>query len=155
MEEENAEPLTQKIAAATTTPTFQSKTEQTHMGIGVQKSMHGSRRRVQRCRRERRSSRELELKQIKEVVSTARDDDEKNEARCVGKEEEEEDEREEIEKKIEALQRIVPGGEVLGVDKLFDETAGYIVALQYQIKTLKALQCFFDKLEKEKTKLGG
>ncbi|KAL2316801.1 hypothetical protein Fmac_030677 [Flemingia macrophylla] len=64
--------------------------------------------------------------------------------------------REEIERKIYALQRIVPGGESLGVDKLFDETAGYILALQYRVKALRALTGFFDKLEKEKkTKFGG
>ena len=65
------------------------------------------------------------------------------------------DDREEIERKIHALQRIVPGGESLGVDKLFDETAGYILALQYQVKALRALTGFFEKLEKEKTKFGG
>jgi hypothetical protein len=65
------------------------------------------------------------------------------------------DDREEIERKIHALQKIVPNGESFGVDKLFDETAGYIIALQYQVKALKALTGFFEKLEKDKTKLGG
>ncbi|GAU12374.1 hypothetical protein TSUD_253250 [Trifolium subterraneum] len=69
--------------------------------------------------------------------------------------EEDGDDREEIERKIHALQRIVPNGESFGVDKLFDETAGYIIALQYQVKALKALTGFFEKLEKDKTKLGG
>lgn len=78
------------------------------------------------------------------------EDEEKGEG-----EEKEEDDREEIEKKIHALQRIVPGGESFGVDKLFDETAGYILALQYQVKALRALTGFFEKLEKEKTKFGG
>ncbi|KAI4306021.1 hypothetical protein L6164_029337 [Bauhinia variegata] len=160
MEAEKAETLTQQIST-TATPALQRKTEQTQkisdMDIGVRKLMHGSRRRSRRCRREQRSSVELKVEQIKEVMSTARNDDGagKNEAGCVGKEEEGEDEREEIEKKIEALQRIVPGGEALGVDKLFDETAGYIVTLQYQVKALRALQSFFEKLEKEGTKLGG
>ncbi|KAK4278968.1 hypothetical protein QN277_016737 [Acacia crassicarpa] len=69
--------------------------------------------------------------------------------------EEEEEDREEIEKKIEALQRIVPGGESLGMDKLFDETADYIMTLQYQIKGLRALSSLFERLEKDKSKLGG
>ncbi|XP_020223888.1 transcription factor PAR1 [Cajanus cajan] len=73
-----------------------------------------------------------------------------------GEKEDGDDDREEIEMKIHALQRIVPGGESLGVDKLFDETAGYILALQYQVKALRALTGFFDKLDKEKkTKFGG
>lgn len=74
---------------------------------------------------------------------------------CVIVDEEEEEDDEDIERKIEALQRIVPNGESLDLDKLFDETAGYIVSLQYQVKTLKALTSFFEKLEKEKTKFGG
>ena len=73
----------------------------------------------------------------------------------IGDEEEEEEDKEEIERKIEALKRIVPNGESLDLDKLFDETAGFIVSLQYQVKTLKALTNFFEKLEKEKTKFGG
>ncbi|XP_044503854.1 transcription factor PAR2-like [Mangifera indica] len=72
-------------------------------------------------------------------------------------EEEEEDEGEkgEVERKIVALQRIVPGGESLGVDKLFEETAEYILALQCQIKAMKALASFIQGLEKEKRKFGG
>lgn len=64
------------------------------------------------------------------------------------------DDREEVERKIEALQRIVPGGESLGVDKLFEETAGYIMTLQVQLKAMKALASFFEGLEKEKKKFG-
>lgn len=71
-----------------------------------------------------------------------------------GGEEEAEDDKEEVERKIEALQRIVPGGESLGVDKLFEETAGYIMALQGQLKAMKALASFFEGLEKEKKKFG-
>ena len=67
----------------------------------------------------------------------------------------EDDEKAEVERRIEALQRIVPGGESLGVDNLFEETAGYIMALQYQVKALRALATFFERLDKEKTKLGG
>ncbi|KAJ4729048.1 Transcription factor like [Melia azedarach] len=69
--------------------------------------------------------------------------------------EEEEDEKAELERKIAALQRIVPGGESLGVDKLFEETAGYILALQCQIKAMKALANYIEGLEKEKRKFGG
>ncbi|XP_075668962.1 uncharacterized protein LOC142638785 [Castanea sativa] len=69
--------------------------------------------------------------------------------------EDDDDEKAEVERKIEALQRIVPGGESLGVDNLFEETAGYIMALQYQVKALRALSTFFERLDKEKTKLGG
>ncbi|KAL6144231.1 hypothetical protein ACLB2K_054926 [Fragaria x ananassa] len=64
------------------------------------------------------------------------------------------DDREEVERKIETLQRIVPGGESLGVDKLFEETAGYIMTLQVQLKAMKALASFFEGLEKEKKKFG-
>lgn len=71
-----------------------------------------------------------------------------------GGEEEADDDKEEVERKIEALQRIVPGGESLGVDKLFEETAGYIMALQGQLKAMKALASFFEGLEKEKKKFG-
>ncbi|XP_031256417.1 transcription factor PAR1 [Pistacia vera] len=68
--------------------------------------------------------------------------------------EEDDDEKGEVEKKIVALQRIVPGGESLGVDKLFEETAEYILALQCQIKAMKALASFIQGLEKEKRKFG-
>lgn len=71
-----------------------------------------------------------------------------------GGEEEADDDKEEVERKIEALQRIVPGGGSLGVDKLFEETAGYIMALQGQLKAMKALASFFEGLEKEKKKFG-
>ncbi|XP_009377537.2 transcription factor PAR2 [Pyrus x bretschneideri] len=68
---------------------------------------------------------------------------------------EEEDGEEEVERKIEALQRIVPGGESRGVDELFEETAGYIMALQGQLKAMKALASLVEGLEKEKRKFGG
>nr|GME13043.1 transcription factor PAR1 [Ipomoea batatas]GME18834.1 transcription factor PAR1 [Ipomoea batatas] len=72
-----------------------------------------------------------------------------------GSEGEETDEKAEVEEKILALQRIVPGGESLGVDKLFEETAGYILALQFQVKALRAVTSFVEGSEKEKRKLGG
>ncbi|XP_016457866.2 uncharacterized protein LOC107781644 isoform X1 [Nicotiana tabacum] len=72
-----------------------------------------------------------------------------------GKNQEEGDDKAEVEEKILALQKIVPGGESLGVDMLFEETAGYILALQCQIKTLKVLASFVEGSEKERMKLGG
>ncbi|XP_055823877.1 transcription factor PAR1-like [Solanum dulcamara] len=71
------------------------------------------------------------------------------------KNEEEEEDKEEVEEKILALQKIVPGGETLGVDMLFEETAGYILQLQCQVKALKVLASFVEGTEKEKMKLGG
>ncbi|KAE8694095.1 Transcription factor PAR2 [Hibiscus syriacus] len=68
---------------------------------------------------------------------------------------EDDDEKVEVKRKIVALQRIVPGGEDLGVDKLFEETAGYILALQCQIRAMKALTSFIEGADKEKRKLGG
>ncbi|KAG4953002.1 hypothetical protein AAZX31_14G027000 [Glycine max] len=103
------------------------------------KSLHVFRRSRRRWRKE---------VAVKDAVQEE-EDEEKEEGEDGG------DDREEIERKIHALQRIVPGGESLGVDKLFDETAGYILALQYQVKALRALTGFFEKLEKEKTKFGG
>lgn len=67
----------------------------------------------------------------------------------------EEEDKAEVERKIAALQRIVPGGESLGVDKLFEETADYIMALQCQIKAMRCLASFLEGLEKEKRKFGG
>ncbi|KAJ4830001.1 hypothetical protein Tsubulata_035509 [Turnera subulata] len=75
-----------------------------------------------------------------------------------GGEEGEEDDvgkKAEVERKIVALQRIVPGGEALGVDRLFEETADYILALQCQIKAMRLLAAFLQGLEKEKSKFGG
>ncbi|CAK9308550.1 unnamed protein product [Citrullus colocynthis] len=67
---------------------------------------------------------------------------------------EEADEKEAVECKIRALQSIVPGGESLGVDKLFEQTAEYIMNLQHQVKAMRALSSFFESLEKEKSKCG-
>ena len=67
----------------------------------------------------------------------------------------EDDERAEVERKIVALQRIIPGGESFGVDELFEETADYIMALQCQIKAMRVLSGFLEGLEKEKRKSGG
>ncbi|CAK9176426.1 unnamed protein product [Ilex paraguariensis] len=66
-----------------------------------------------------------------------------------------EDEKAQVERKIVALQSIVPGGESLGIDKLFEETAGYILALQNQLQALRALTICFEGWERERMKLGG
>ncbi|XP_042489880.1 transcription factor PAR1-like [Macadamia integrifolia] len=62
-----------------------------------------------------------------------------------------------IEKRIMLLKSIIPGGQSLGIDKLFEETALYILSLQGQVKAMKILTSFFETLEKEKSmsKFGG
>ena len=65
-----------------------------------------------------------------------------------GDDDNDDDEKTEVKRKIVALQRIVPGGEALGVDKLFEETAGYILALQCQIKAMRVLTSIIKGLEK-------
>ncbi|KAJ4982038.1 hypothetical protein NE237_032875 [Protea cynaroides] len=62
------------------------------------------------------------------------------------------DEKVGIEKRIMLLQSIIPGGESLGIDKLFEETALYILSLQGQVKAMKILTSLFESLEKEKSK---
>ncbi|OIW02851.1 hypothetical protein TanjilG_29627 [Lupinus angustifolius] len=139
MEEQNFE------TTQTTIPTFPP---------AVHKSLHVLRR-SRRLWRKDGSSRELKVQHhIKETVKEDNNNNNSNsnDKSYVVKEEEEE---EEIENKIHALKRIVPNGESLGVENLFDETAGYIMALQSQIKALRTLATFFDNLEKENTKLGG
>ena len=72
--------------------------------------------------------------------------------------EEKAEEEEEVERKIVALQRLVPGGESRDpreVEKLFEETAAYILALQNQVKAMRVLASFFEGLEKENMKLDG
>ncbi|XP_011026272.1 PREDICTED: transcription factor PAR1-like [Populus euphratica] len=78
---------------------------------------------------------------------------EKDQASTVGAGED--DEKAEVDRKIVALQMIIPGGESFGVDKLFEETAGYIMALQCQIKAMRVLAGFLEGLETEKRKSGG
>ena len=68
---------------------------------------------------------------------------------------EDEVDEEEVEKKIVELQRIVPGGELFGIENLFEQTASYILALQCQLEAMNAVASFFEGLEMEKTKLGG
>ncbi|KAG2332239.1 hypothetical protein Bca52824_003419 [Brassica carinata] len=74
---------------------------------------------------------------------------------CVSGEEDDDEEEEEVKKKVEALKRIIPGGTALGVDALFEETAGYIMSLQCQIKNIKVLTSFLERLDKEDMKFGG
>jgi hypothetical protein len=142
MEEENMETERNR-----TIPAFliqnMNTTSTTIAATTTQKSLHVFRRSGRRCRDG--GSKEMML--IKEDAEEKEEDEENEEGG--------DDDREEIERKIHALQKIVPNGESFGVDKLFDETAGYIIALQYQVKALKALTGFFEKLEKDKTKLGG
>ncbi|XP_045787029.1 transcription factor PAR1 [Trifolium pratense] len=123
-----------------TIPAFLTQKMNTTSTTTTEKSLHVFKRIRRRCRDN--DSKEMML--IKEDAKEKEEDEEGGD-----------DDREEIERKIHALQRIVPNGESFGVDKLFDETAGYIIALQYQVKALKALTGFFEKLEKDKTKLGG
>ncbi|KAJ7960679.1 Transcription factor like [Quillaja saponaria] len=133
--------------------TFQRKSRQTHefseMGIEVHKPVPISQRIqkpqttcLKKCRR--KIMKEVKMQKKKNEMNVG-----------VNGDEEAEDDKAEVQQKIGALQRIVPGGESFGVEKLFEETAGYIVALQYQVKTMRALASFFEGLEKEKTKFGG
>ncbi|XP_008797490.1 transcription factor bHLH149-like [Phoenix dactylifera] len=61
----------------------------------------------------------------------------------------------EIERRVRALQKLVPGGEDLAMDQLFEETADYIEALQGQVNVMRALAGLLDGLEKEKRLMGG
>ncbi|EEF33860.1 conserved hypothetical protein [Ricinus communis] len=129
-------------------PTFHMKEKKIH------DSFVGSRRNQRTTRRSPSSSsssssrrREIMKKKKKKTVMTSgfQEDEDVNEK----------EKEDEVEKKILALKRIVPGGECLGIDKLFEETADYILALQCQIKAMKALSNFLEGMEKEKRKFGG
>ncbi|KAL5582589.1 hypothetical protein UlMin_015031 [Ulmus minor] len=109
-----------------THPTFQTKQRKTHL-----KSQMAGLRQTKRASSQRRSRRERDHRSSTE-----------------------EDEKEQVERKIQCLKSIVPGGESLGVDKLFDQTAAYIMALQCQLKAMKTLASFFESLDKEKSKFG-
>ncbi|KAG1346860.1 transcription factor IBH1-like [Cocos nucifera] len=65
------------------------------------------------------------------------------------------DEVMEIERRLRALQKLVPGGEDLAMDQLFEETADYIEALQGQVNVMRALASLLDGLEKEKRLMRG
>ncbi|KAK6142272.1 hypothetical protein DH2020_022620 [Rehmannia glutinosa] len=60
------------------------------------------------------------------------------------------DEKAEVEKKIVALQKIVPGGERLPVEALFEETAEYILELECQVKALRFLSALVQASENKK-----
>ncbi|XP_010525444.1 PREDICTED: transcription factor PAR1-like [Tarenaya hassleriana] len=65
-------------------------------------------------------------------------------------------EEEEVEEKIALLKKMVPGAAALGIDALFDETASYILSLQSQIKAMRVISAFLDRLEMDNfTKFGG
>ncbi|KAI5339723.1 transcription factor PAR1 [Prunus yedoensis var. nudiflora] len=139
------EAQTQTQVSKSTFKRKQRKTQQkSHMGNAVHESLSSfNQLRAESAQRRARKQRR------EECMKTNQPSDVKNGG------EEDGDKEEEVEKKIEALQRIVPGGESLGVDKLFEETAGYIMALQGQLKAMKALASFVEGLEKEKRKFGG
>ncbi|XP_021274482.1 transcription factor PAR1-like [Herrania umbratica] len=136
----------------TNIPTFQSKETKTHQSPLIGNALHEPLpASFQRNRGTRRKRREYLKAKKKDHLS---------EKQGAGGEEEDDDDdddddKAEVKRKIVALQRIVPGGESLGVDKLFEETAGYILALQCQIKAMRVLSCFIEGLEKQKRKLGG
>ncbi|XP_039116033.1 transcription factor bHLH148-like [Dioscorea cayenensis subsp. rotundata] len=69
----------------------------------------------------------------------------------VGKEDHEEggDEVVEIERRVRVLQSLVPGGEAMEMESLFEETADYIEALEGQVSAMRALATFLDGLEKK------
>ncbi|KAF3444975.1 hypothetical protein FNV43_RR14668 [Rhamnella rubrinervis] len=131
-------------------PTFRRKQPKTH-----QKSSINAVRNDCLSRRSRRADTKREIRRnrretVKVLVQKKDGDGDGDDD-----DEQQDDEKEEVERRIQALQRIVPGGESLGVDKLFEETAGYIIALQCQLKAMRTLTNLFEGLEKEKRKLGG
>ncbi|CAL9083776.1 unnamed protein product, partial [Musa textilis] len=67
---------------------------------------------------------------------------------------ENEDDAAEIETRVRALQRLVPGGEELGLERLFEETADYIEALQGQVSAMRAMSCLLDGSERDKRMMG-
>ena len=65
-----------------------------------------------------------------------------------------EDEPVEIERRVKALQRLVPGGENMEVETLFEETAAYIEELRRQVMVMRSLADFIDAVAKEKRLMG-
>lgn len=57
------------------------------------------------------------------------------------------EEKEEIEDRVKALQILVPGGEEMEVERLFEETADYIEALREQVGIMRTLACLLDGME--------
>ncbi|XP_022739268.1 transcription factor PAR1-like [Durio zibethinus] len=132
----------------TNVPIFHGKERKTHQNALMGNALHEPLPSFQRSRATgRKRSCEYLNAQKKDYLSEKQEGEKE--------EEDDDDEKSEVKRKIVALQRIVPGGEALGVDELFEETAGYILALQCQIKTMRVLSSFIEGLEKQKTKLGG
>ncbi|KAF8411000.1 hypothetical protein HHK36_003539 [Tetracentron sinense] len=126
------EEITQSHEISTTFPRRERISKQgCEMGHAVHQSSNGVHRR-------RRSSIQKKLPRRQRNAKSQENGDEKGG----------------IERRIMALQRIIPGGESLGIDKLFQETAGYILALQGQVKAMNVLASFFEELQKETRKLG-
>lgn len=60
------------------------------------------------------------------------------------------DESVEIERRVKALQRLIPGGESMEMEKLFCETAAYIEELRGQVMMMRSLAEFIDAVAREK-----
>lgn len=86
------------------------------------------------------------------MVRRLRNESESSSVACRG---ESDGEKEEVERKILALRELLPGGEALGVERLFEETAEYILALQGKVESMKLIASYFERVKKEKTKIGG
>ncbi|XP_022751954.1 uncharacterized protein LOC111300592 [Durio zibethinus] len=127
----------------TNIPTFNGKERKSYQDPLMGNALHEPLPSSQRSRGNRRRKEYLKA-QKKDCLSEKQ-----------GEGEDDDDEKTEVKRKIVALQRIVPGGETLGVDKLFEETAEYILALQCQIKAMRVLTGLIEGLEKKKRKLGG
>ncbi|KAF8408974.1 hypothetical protein HHK36_005044 [Tetracentron sinense] len=139
------EDTTLNHATSTTFPRREKRIKQDQSEMGLHQSFNGFHRR-------RYSSIHRSLRR---KPRTAKSDQKNEGGGCEDDDDDDDDEKEGIERRIVALQRIIPGGESLGIDKLFEETAGYIMALQGQVKAMKVLTSFIEELQKENMKLGG
>ncbi|KAJ9172877.1 hypothetical protein P3X46_016072 [Hevea brasiliensis] len=133
-------------------PTFHKKERKAHKKSEPKNDVHESLVSFRKGRRPETHRRSRTRRNIREMkIQEKEDDGVMMSGSC-----QDDDDKEEVERKIVALQRIVPGGESLGVDKLFQETAGYILALQCQIKAMRVFVSFLQGMEKEKiSKFGG
>ncbi|XP_020098406.1 transcription factor IBH1-like [Ananas comosus] len=96
-------------------------------------------------RRPAHGSKPFEAAEIARRAAAANDDGGEGEKRG------EEVEEEGVEERVRALRRLVPGGEGMGVETLFEETADYIEALQGQVSAMRALASLLHGLEREET----
>ncbi|XVF14502.1 hypothetical protein REPUB_Repub09cG0066000 [Reevesia pubescens] len=136
----------------TTIPTFHSNEKKTHQNPLIGSALHEALPSFQRSRGTRRKrNREYLKDQKKDYYLSGKQEGEDDD----DDDDDDDEEKTEVKRKIMALQRIVPGGEALGVDKLFEETADYILGLQSQIKAMRVLSTLIEGLDKRKTKLGG